>query len=361
MFIRNSFFVMVSILAIGMILAGCENTQEPTTELNVMQVVTQFDVPTGDNGPVTVDQSVTPCGVTHTVDLWAGQTIDAGSVTIYNDEVNLYVTVYSEFGYQAGDEQLKLWVGGDLKNLPRSPAGNPINGQFPYKITTDGGTTYTFTIPLDDLSLVNDCGDNIYVVLHADVLADDGNGGGPSAETAYGGDTGGDTGNSWWYYTTFTIQCCDDPPVFDHCETAFAYGTHVFTTSRRSNPDDLESLRLNRNRWGWAILLEEDGESTYDIWAGAGLNKTENGVLVGTLTITKSGVQVTVSYNLDEGYSMQELHIYAGDDAPTTIAPGQYGHTDYFDPMISTYSETFTVEDLNGGGVWIIAHAVVCW
>ena len=49
------------------------------------------------------------------------------------------------------------------------------------------------------------------------------------------------------------------------------------------------------------------------------------------------------------------------DLAPTTIAPGQYGHTVYFDPMEVTYSSDFIIEDLDEDGIWIIAHAVVCW
>jgi hypothetical protein len=318
-----------------------------------------FDVPTGDDGPAMYEPNIVFCGTSAVVDLWAGQTTDAGSVTIYNDEVNLYLTVYSALGYQdnSDGEQIKIWAGGDLANMPRNGAGNPVIGQFPYKLTTSGGTTYTVTIPLDDLSLVNDCGDEVFVVVHADVLADDGNGG-TSAETAFGGDTGGDTGNRWWYYTTYTIQCCDTPPVFDYCETAFAKGGYVFTTHPRANPEDLPSLELIRNRWGWAIEITGDGQLTYDIWAGAGLNDTDRGTLVGQLTVTKTGSEITVAYDLNTGFAMQEAHIYAGATAPTTVAPGQYGYTEYFEPMVDAHSMTFTVE---GDTAWIVAHAVVCW
>jgi len=316
----------------------------------------QPDPPAGDVLPVITVDGVMFCGTTHTVDLWAGQFEDVGSVTIYNDGSNLYVTVYSEAGYQAGEEQLKMWVGGDLANMPRNGPGNPQFGQFPYKITTDGGTTYTFTIPLDDLSLVNACGDLIYVVVHADVTTPGG-----GSETAFGGDTGGDTGERWWYYTTYTIQCCDTPPPFDQSETAFAKGGYVWTTAKKSNPENLPSLNLIKNRWGWAINLNGDGTTTYEIWAGAGLNLTSNGTLVGSLSVEVIGSSVTVSYTMTPGYAMQEAHIYVGDLSPTTTAPGQYGHTVYFDPLASSYSYTFDATDTNGDGIWVIAHAVVNW
>lgn len=299
---------------------------------------------------------ITPCGI-KVADLWAGQTIDAGSVTIYNDNTNLYVTVFSTDGYITGTEQLKMWVGTDLLNMPQNKQGIPIPGQFPYKITTDGNTTYTFTIPLNSLALINNCGQPVYVVVHADVLADNGSGT-ISSETAFGGDVAG-TGPRWWYYSNYTIECCSTPPVFDRSETAFAKGGYVFTTDKKSNPENLPSLNLTKNRWGWAINIKKDGVTTYDIWAGAGLNKTSSGIHVGTLTITKLGNSISVTYSLFSGKVMQESHIYVGDYKPTTLAPGQYGETSYFDPLVSRNTTSFEVSDTDGDGIWVIAHAVV--
>ncbi len=364
---------LISILAIVLLTTvGCSDMlNDPITESNNTAIGPLAKVtptptptmPTGNGGPTIVEPGIIPCGTPKVVDFFAGQTIDAGSVTIYNDNTNLYVTVYSELGFQSGTEQIKMWVGADLTNMPQNTNGIPIPGQFPYKITTTGGTTCTFTIPLIDLSLVNKCGDMIYVVVHGDVLVSDGIGG-TKGETAFGGDTPG-VGNRWWYYTTYTIQCCTDtpPPVFDRSETAFAKGGYVFTTDTKSNPERLPSLKLTKNRWGWAINFKNDGTTTYDIWAGAGLNNTLNGTKVGTLTVTKSGTTVTVTYTLLSGKTMQEAHIYIGDLKPTTVAPGQYGNTYYFDPMVSTYTATFDVpvSVTDTDGIWLIAHAVVNW
>jgi hypothetical protein len=53
---------------------------------------------------------------------------------------------------------------------------------------------------------------------------------------------------------------------------AFAYGTHVFTTEIKSNPDNLPSLNITKNRWGWANNQQINApipyvplKSTYDI------------------------------------------------------------------------------------------------
>ena len=350
---KNLFIMLLGLLLV--LIVSCENSQVPTSG-----VITTPTSREGDGEPVITEYDF--CGESKTVELWAGQTIDAGSVTIYNDETNLYITVYSEEGYQTEDEQIKIWVGTDLSTLPGGGEVRPPAGQFPYKYTLVDPLESVFTavIPLDGISLLNGCDEDIYVVVHADVLVDNGNGG-TSGETAWGGEIPG-PGSAWWYYTTYTIQCCGGGGgSFDYSETAFAKGGWVFASKNKANPENLPSLELTKMRWGWAINILEDGETTYEIWAGAGLNDTNKGTLVGTLTVNKIGVDVNVSYDLDPNFGMQEVHIYADDLSPTTIAPGQYGHTVYFDPMEVTYNNGFVIEDLNGDGIWIIAHAVVCW
>ncbi len=349
---KGLFIMFLGLLLV--LIVSCENSQVPTSGITT---------PTGrEVGPTIIEDGVNPCGDPKTVELWAGQTIDAGSVTIYNDETNLYITVYSELGYQTADEQIKIWVGMDYSTIPGGGTSRPPAGQFPYKYTIDPiEPVFTVVILLDDIQLVNECDDEIFVLVHADVMADDGNGG-STGETAWGGEIPG-PGSAWWYYTNYTIQCCGGGGGggFDISETAFAKGGWVFASKTKANPEGLPSLNLTKMRWGWAINITEDGETYYDIWAGAGLNDTGKGTLVGELVVNKTGDDVNIFYNLNPDFEMQEVHIYAGDLAPTTIAPGQYGHTVYFDPMQVTYDSDFIIEDLDGDGIWIIAHAVVCW
>jgi hypothetical protein len=306
------------------------------------------------------------CGTTNW-DLTAGQTIDVGTVTVSNDLNNVYVT------YTLDDPDfpnaslgtLHVWVGNSLANMPSNNQGFPVPGQF---CQGDGGacfdatglTTYTFTIPFSETNYVdgeNACGQPLYVVTHAEVDVDttaDGDN-----ETAFGGPVAG-PGERWWFYGLYTV-CCElgEPPI-PVCETAFAKGGWVWTTDHKSNPENLPSLNLTRNRWGWAIELLAVGDSSYDIWAGAGLNKIANGTLVGTLNVSWDGANAAVTYSMLEP-SLEEVHLYAGDASPATIAPGQYGFLDQFDPNRSTYTFNVPLVDADGvPGVWLVAHAAVC-
>jgi hypothetical protein len=310
----------------------------------------------------------TPGPVTWT--LWAGQTIAAGTVTVENDSTNLYVT-YTLTYPGATFGTLHMWAGNDLTNLPKNSQGVPVNGQFPYKTTSDptyvpGGVEYTFTVTLDSLGIVDvaaACPLTLYVVTHAEVNIDtDDDGVADRHETAYGGDQNGNPDRGrWWYYGAYCLTCQFNPQTTFACNTAFAKGGYVFVTDKKSNPEGLKSLNLTRNRWGWAVNVTATGTTTHHVWAGAGLNKTSNGMLVGTATVAWDGNYATVTYSLTSPNVMEEVHIYAGDSAPTTTAPGQYGNTAYFDPKTSTYSTTLAASDTNGDGIWIIAHAVACY
>lgn len=290
-------------------------------------------------------------------DLTAGQNMVVGTVTVSNDTTNLYVTYAIDTvtypGLTLGN--LHMWVGTDMANLPTNSQGTPVPGQF---CQADGGrcfdasglTSYTFTISFEDLAFIGDpvdCGDDVFIVTHAEIS---------DGETAFGGDQDG-WGNRWWFYGVYTI-CCDTPPSVDDCETAFAKGGWVWTTHRKSNPEDLPSLELTRNRWGWAINLEYPGVTIYDIWAGAGLNDTDRGTHVGVLYLAWNGTNATVTYDVLEPAFLAEVHLYAGDTPPETIAPGQYGYLDA--PDSSTYTFNVPVADTDGDGVWLVAHAVVC-
>jgi hypothetical protein len=308
--------------------------------------------------------SATVCGTT-TWTLWAGQTKDVGTLTVSNDADNIYVTyTLTEPGATLG--AVHLWLGNDLTNLPKAGNGAPIPGQFPYKIDPlpSGTTTYAFTIPFTDLNIqdvTTACGLEIYVVAHAEVNYSSGGG-----DTAFGGDNPVNVvePGRWWYYGKYKICCPQpDPPDIGQCKTAFAKGGWVFVTDAKANPEGLPSLKLIKQRWGWAIKLGASGNYGYDIWAGAGLNKTANGVKVGRLLVDWDGSVATVTYNMFPvpGYVIKEVHVYAADSKPTTTAPGQYGYTHYFDPPVSTHSADLSLVDGDGlYGVWLIAHAVVC-
>ncbi|MBL6446989.1 hypothetical protein JMN32_11755 [Fulvivirga sp. 29W222] len=352
-------------LMLGIALIACD-------PLSVNTVEPALSDDSNITSPTLIAPGVEFCGEPQEGTLFAENDIYAGTVTIYNDEINLYVTVYSIQGFLNINNNVRLWAGTDLNLMPQNLYGIPNTGLFPYKATVNG-TEHTFAVPLAGIPGYNssECGSgSVYLVLNADVLVDNGYGG-IGVSSAYGGGVKVD-GSVPWYYSIYTPRCCETPPPPSEgtCETAFGkfdktggFGTgYVFTTGNKCNPESYASLALTKNRWGWAGNFTADGTYTFDVWAGAGLNNTAKGTLVGTVTITMTGNSVEVTYNLS-GYSLQEVHIYIGDFMPTTLAPGQYGYNKIFGPLPSDYPTThaasFTVNDTNGDGIWIIAHTVV--
>ncbi|NER11506.1 thioester domain-containing protein, partial [Muriicola jejuensis] len=145
--------------------------------------------------------------------------------------------------------------------------------------------------------------------------------------------------NSQPIFITLEVPCdCREL----ECETAFARGENG-ATCFIDTPQEFD-------RWGWTIGPITEGDYTYDVYAGAGQCDISKGVLVGTVDVSYSDGNVEFEYNIDEGYTVQETHSYAGKAMfPTdkkgrpTVAPGQYS----------------IAKGLNGE-IYIIAHAVVC-
>jgi len=314
------------------------------------------------NAPDQTFQTDTTCALGTTYPLIAGQFDTVGTIHVSNDATNIYITyTITDPECTEGLQNLHVWVGSDLTNTDNGGECRPAPGKLCNLnggacADANGAMTYTITIPFTDLAIqdVNEvCGLQLYVVAHAEACG----------ETAFGGNVPGPEicSGAWWFYATYIVCCENGNPPTPSCETAFAKGGWVWTTSPKANPENLPSLNLIRNRWGWAINLLAPGTTTYNIWAGAGLNKIQNGTLVGTLTIVWDGTTATVTYNLTSGCVMEEVHLYAADGRPTTTAPGLYGNTASFDPGVSTYTFVVPLEDTNNtDGVWLIAHAVVC-
>lgn len=82
--------------------------------------------------------------------LVAGQTMDAGTVTVSNDENFIYVTYTTTNGWVL--TQTHLYVG-DCALIPVNNPGNPIPGQFPYAGAHNNVTTYTYQVPISAIPL----------------------------------------------------------------------------------------------------------------------------------------------------------------------------------------------------------------
>ena len=107
------------------------------------------------------------------------------------------------------------------------------------------------------------------------------------------------------------------------------------------------------NNWGWTNPI---GPGTYEwpLWAGAAQCDTDKGMLVGSVEVVYDAEgYVSVTYNVEAPYILDETHVYAGTTefpqqargrrTVDTVAPGQYYNDSPFD----------------GSEVYVIAHAVV--
>jgi hypothetical protein len=299
------------------------------------------------------------CGST-TVPFTAGADIPAGTVTLSNDAANFYLTINLAPGvaFVGGQTNFKAWVGTDAANIPAWSDGFPNLDAFPFSASIpETQTSQTISVPYTDL-LVQDttqvCNLAVIAAAAARVVIDG------QVQIAWAGSQFVRINEYHWYWYAVHHTCCEQgPPPVEGCETAFGKGGYVFTTNSKSNPEGLPTLALSNNRWGWAFNLAYPQNVVAPVWSGAGQNYTSKGSLVGNVRISWDGANATVTYNATSG-DFKEIHVYAGDSRPTTLAPGQYGHTAYLGNGSTTYSVSKAVSDTNGDGIWVIAHAVSC-
>jgi hypothetical protein len=301
--------------------------------------------------------------------LYAGQTIVAGTVSVEVVGTDLTVTYNTTDGWELTETH--LWVGDDLANMPQTRQGNPQIGNFPYQSgDITGATTYTFSVPLSVLNFLCPADNkDYYVAAHAALRKPDGSGG-YQTETGWAdGDRFVERG-MWGTYFTITLTCeCTQPPVGSNCETAFAYagGTNAAgddsTTCFLNIDEDSDGIG-DFNRWGWTNGAIGDGSYSWAIYAGAGQCDTSKGTLVGTLSVNYSAGTANVTYTTNSPYSMNETHLYVGNEilprdvnGDYTVAPGQY--PTIHEGLNGATTDSYTVTGLSGT-VYVVAHGVVC-
>jgi hypothetical protein len=104
-----------------------------------------------------------PCGLNFpfTDPLLAAGSIPAGTVTVSNDQTNLYVAFATTGDFMIS--RLDVAVATTLAGIPQS-GGQPNLSQFPYRQTfSPDVTSFTFTIPLGTITF----GTTVYVAAHA--------------------------------------------------------------------------------------------------------------------------------------------------------------------------------------------------
>ncbi|MBN2744925.1 MAG: hypothetical protein JXR39_13620 [Marinilabiliaceae bacterium] len=297
--------------------------------------------------------------------LWAGAAqndttkgTNVGTLTVWNDATNVYVKYQMHEGTFS---EVQMWIGSDPLLVPAT------QGQFPNKAENDSSVTFTLALA-DIITETSDyCDVPLYIYAHGTI----------DGETFWSYGTPWDPAwsNKWGWFSVYTVCCQEIPPVCEYySETAFAKfsiadGGYVFVTTPKNtklgdknNPEKYPYLNLTQNRWGWAINLQTEGTTiTADVYAGAGLNNIANGVKVGTVAITWNGDMLDLNYTLLPGFGISELHVYASHTILNTIAPGQFGVPEYFDPAVTgtiNRSYLITPGTMPSDGIWVCVHAV---
>ncbi|MBK8610035.1 MAG: hypothetical protein IPL84_08805 [Chitinophagaceae bacterium] len=81
--------------------------------------------------------------------LVAGQSINAGTVSVTNDDEYIYVTYNTANGWFLTETHLYV---GDCAAIPVNNPGNPIPGHFPYSGTHANLTSYTYQVPISQIA-----------------------------------------------------------------------------------------------------------------------------------------------------------------------------------------------------------------
>jgi hypothetical protein len=312
-------------------------------------------------------------GGIQTQTLYAGQTIEIGTVSVQVIDSDLVVTYNTTGGWELTETH--LWVGNNINDMPQTRKGSPKIGNFPYHSgDITGATNFVVTIPLATIgfSCPGDDG-TFYVAAHAAVQLVDNNGDVVQTETAWGdGDRFVEKG-MWGTFFAIVLSCdcgVTPPPPVKECETAFAYsgGTNPvdgdFTNSFLDIDEDNDTVG-DFNRWGWSNGAIGIGSYNWDIYAGAGQSDISKGTLVGTLTVNyNADGTVDVSYDTNSPYYMDETHLYVGDEilprngnGDFTVAPGQY--PTIHDELNEVTQDIYMFSGVSGD-IYVVAHAVVC-
>jgi len=138
--------------------------------------------------------------------LWAGQTIDAGTVSVRVDTGNLIVTYLTTGGWTIDEANVLIGT---------EPPTSSAPGSYPYIARDVNANTTTFTIPLADIGFGEDddegddeCEDDdqvFYAAAHGTLIKSD-EGDDNQTETAWA-DGEGTLPQSWGTYFSFTVTC----------------------------------------------------------------------------------------------------------------------------------------------------------
>lgn len=283
--------------------------------------------------------------------IYGGQTIEVGTLTVSNDEENIFVT-YDLSGTDWHLYETHVFVG-SFEDMPLNKPGNPKIGNFPYSESHNGEQVYTYTFSREDF---DEC---FTVAAHAVVKKLDENGNQIDEQTAWADGGTEFPGKRWgWYLAEYcSIEC---PDVV--CNVAKSYGWPDYTTC-------FTDYGFSEFGWTFGPISEElrDGACLYSSLMACPTSCEPDGMQLGAVRIKDIGdgnLQIFFS-DVKYGYRITETYVHIGNE-PFPIVNGNY----------SINPQDFTLKHLNldlrsglgnldefiipnpSGDVYMIAYAV---
>lgn len=321
--------------------------------------------------------------------LYAGQHIEAGTVSLSNDEDFLYVT-YDLTGTEWWLEETHLFAG-DLENVPFGNSGNPKIGHFPFHGDHDLTQEYHFQIPLEDVSS-EEC---FAVIAHAVVVSKE-NGNITSSETAFafGADEFGEPnefdGNRWGWFMDYCVQDCEDPEGGeDGQEDDVSLGENEGEGGNNSGNTEEEKLTCvdayafysnsascfasESNGWGWSnwIQFNEDyynqpgvtyqfplfeAKETCDTGTDAPIGHVEVTVQAGDgMAFAK------IRYVLDiQEWFIEDIKLYVGSESLLTASGNEPLTFENFNYSIEDFENNYLEGVYWPFDAYLVAYAKIC-
>ena len=260
--------------------------------------------------------------------LFAGQTIDVGTVTYgIDDDANFYVTYETSGNWVMLETHMFV---GTWEDLPKNKPGNPKIGHFPYSTDHGSGvTSVTYTVPLSSLPPCEDPG--FIVATHAAVK----NLSNGQGETAWGNWDRDFCDRRWGGYSNYYYN---EPPV----EHTLLYGSEY-------NDNFLNIYLINATNGESDLILSEDiglyPGNTYD---GVAWDPVSNNLF---FTTYSEGLQSELMINtmVDETISTS-VGTLEGIARSATFFDSQFYYVD---------SESNTIKAVSFDDNWMIAGETV--
>jgi hypothetical protein len=179
-------FLVLTILFVFFAMTSCNyNTNNPASP---------------DINSIRTEVYGTRCNDISTI-LWAGQTIDVGTVEIFGTQ---YQTIV--FNINTTDDwkmyEIQIYIFPDPPLARPNPSHEKAN--LVNKISLDGTTSYLFAY---SGNLINDLDAMTYIVVHVDVRKTS-KSGKTQSETAFAGSINPVKKGSWFYYEPYEIVYC---------------------------------------------------------------------------------------------------------------------------------------------------------